>query len=146
MKEKDEVCIHVPSQWEMLGLGDMSMYRKRKARGALFRFVVFPDGLFQWWMYLDQNKHTRFLSFSAYCVNIYGVFILPSKVHFIIIWVLTFFVTLYQAIFLPLWFSSEQPSTPICSTNPLTQVVGDWFSHFSTKWLNYSISSPKARF
>lgn len=43
MKEKDEVCIHVPSQWEMFGLGDMSMYRKIKARGVLF--CCFP-----WWL------------------------------------------------------------------------------------------------
>lgn len=40
MKEKDEVCIHVPFQWEMLGLGDMSIYRKRKVGGVLlFCFV-----------------------------------------------------------------------------------------------------------
>lgn len=43
MKEKDEVCIHVPSQWEMFGLGDMNMYRKIKARGVLF--CCFP-----WWL------------------------------------------------------------------------------------------------
>lgn len=38
MKEKNEVCIHVPFQWEMLEFGDMSIYRKRKAGGVLFLF------------------------------------------------------------------------------------------------------------
>lgn len=84
MKEKDEVCIHVPCQWEMLEFGDMSIYRKRKVGGVLFLFCfVFPDGLIQWLMYHDQTKHTRFLSFTAYFVDTRAVFILPSKVHFL---------------------------------------------------------------
>lgn len=79
-KEEDEVCIHVPFQWEMVGSGDMSIDRKRKVGGVLL--FCFPDGLIQRLMYHDQNKHTRFLSFTAYFASAQDVFILPSKVHF----------------------------------------------------------------
>lgn len=45
MEDKDEVCIHVPFQGEGLRFGDMSTYRKRKARGVLSVLFCFP-----WWL------------------------------------------------------------------------------------------------
>lgn len=92
-------------------------------------------------MYLDKNKHTSFLFFTSYCVNICDVFILPSRVHFLSSFGSQLSPSLYAKLSLHI-HASERPPTCICSTNPLA--LGSWgFSHFISKGLNYSISSPK---
>lgn len=65
-------------------------------------------------MYHDQNKHTRFLSFTTYFVNTLDVFILPSKVHFLSSHqVSIFFITLCCQANTTFQFSNEQTATLI---------------------------------
>lgn len=79
-------------------------------------------------MYLDKNKHISFLSFTSYCVNTCDVFILPSRVHF---------SSSFGSQLSPLL--SARLSSHI---HPLA--LGSWgCSHFSSKGLNHSISSPR---
>lgn len=106
MKEKDEVCIHVPFQWEMLEFGDMNIYRKRKAGGV----VLF---CFPWWLNWVIN-----VPWSEYTQQVLILYCLLSEysrcVHFakessflIIIQVLIFSIALCCQAIITLQFFSE---------------------------------------